>query len=341
MAYEKTDARPSGPMTEGGSNPRFQSAVLAIKWTFAVLTIGYLAYFVVSNKHELSAISGLWERRGEKHWLPFALLACYVLSWLIAATQFYLPLRRINSNIGLLENVALIMGGSLLNYSPFKAGLIYRFYYLKRWHSISYPLLAGLQLSRIFLTVGVSGLIGLYGLSIGFDEAGQYGYILAGMFVLMAAIGIVPFLMPSELLERNTGLLSHLTNELARGIREMRSGAIMITSQLLLIGCQFCVLAVQYGIIFFMLGLKPSMFAYLMLIPFITLLGMISVTPGNLGLREIITASALSLGMLSFKSGMLVGLVDRGMLLAATIVCGGVSLLYLSIYRGLGRADAV
>ena len=140
-------------------------------------------------------------------------------------------------------------------------------------------------------------------------------------------------LLPLERVRRYSGPLTRYVHNLARGVQELRESPRMGLLLLLLIGCQFLVLLVQYRIIFLLVGLEPGLLSYLILIPLITILGMVSITPGNLGLREILTASALAVSAGSFDAGMFVGLVDRSGLLVATMLFGCASLAYLTFYR--------
>lgn len=329
-------------MTTARDN-RTQTVLLRVKtvfkWFLTVASVGFLVYFLVDNAAEFPKLIEVWRARGKQGWTVFALIACYVMSWLIVAAQFYFPLRRVSPRIGFFENGALIIGGALLNYSPFKAGVLYRFYYLKKWHGVSYATLAGLQLVRILLTIGAAAFVGLSVLAIRYFESGQYDVGFITLCGIAVACGIAPFFLPMRLLGHYSGPLAHVVHELARGIRDLRENPMMGMVLLVLIGCQFAVLLGQYGIIFTILKLDPPLLAYLILIPLITMLSMVSITPGNLGLREFITASALSLSNVSFNSGMFVGLVDRGALLVATMVFGTASLVYLAARRRDCRCD--
>jgi uncharacterized membrane protein YbhN (UPF0104 family) len=308
-------------------------AKTVIKWLLTILAVGFVARFIITNLAAFPALYTEWRARGDQGWTVLALVTCYVLSWLVVAAQFYFPLRRLNANVGFTENAALIIGGALLNYSPFKAGVLYRFYYFKRWHDISYTTLAGLQLLRVLLTVGASGLFGLVAFAFAIAGNGNANWALLSIFGLMTFGGSVAVAIAPRLARRLTGPISRFATELVRGINELRRSLKLTLILFGLIGCQFGVLIVQYKIIFFVLGLEPPVVAYLVLVPLITMLGMVSITPGNLGLREIAIAMALSLSDVSFRSGMFVGLMDRGAITVATIAFGSLSLIYLVSIR--------
>lgn len=318
------------------SQQQVQRIKTLLKWALTLVSLGFVAQFIVTNASEFSHLIPEWQKRGDQGWTLFALIACYLLSWVLVAAQFHFPLQRLCASIRLSENVALVIAGALLNYSPFKAGMLYRFYYFKKWHDLSYSALAGLQLLRILLTFAASGFLGIIVFSISLAHIAQVkqaNFVLFFVFALMLFGSVLIVFFAGKFAGRVPKPLSGLAGELVRGLNELQNSAVLTLILFALIACQFAVLGVQYGIIFHVLGVYPPVLAYFVLIPLITILGMLSITPGNLGLREIAVAAALSFSTVDFRSGMFVGLMDRGAITVATILFGLLALAYLAWTR--------
>lgn len=306
-----------------------------MKLVVSILTIGYLVYFIYTNWIEIPTLYNRVVGLDEKAIALLILLACNISSWLIVSVQFLVPLRQIGVKIGFLENAALFIAGVLLNYSPHKAGVLYRLHYLKKWYQVPYTSFIGLQIVRIVATFGVAGLIGLLALAFRYIVDGVYSFEMSVLVFLMFAAGVLPFFIPIKLLHKSNNMITNIIKNLYEGIRGLRRDRLFAFLFVLLIALQFVVLFVQYYVIFRLTDYHPTFITYLLLVPLIIMLSMISITPGNLGLREVITASALSLTSGDFDTGMMVSILDRGVLFSSTLIFGIVSLLFLTAKRNI------
>ena len=300
-------------------------------------SIAYLSYYLIDNAPQL------WETLynrvffGEEPWLFIMLIICYAMSWLIASLQFYLPLKRFGVDIGKSENLALFVAGVMLNYTPFKAGTIYRFDYMKERYGVSYSKFAGLQVTRILGTIGVSGMVGSLAI-VAIYISGKF--IPLELIIIVAALLLIAF-TPFHLMKYKgnirLGIFSTPIDELLDALENLKNDSKQAAQFLLLIGLQLFVLILQYWLVFKIANIEPHVITYFLLIPFIAVLGMISLSPGNLGIREVVTASTMSLSNGTFELGMLVGVVERSVLLAATLIFGMCSLAYLTYLKRLGK----
>ena len=252
------------------SQQQVQRIKSLLKWALTLVSLGFVAQFIVTNASEFSHLIAEWQKRGDQGWTLFALIACYLLSWVLVAAQFHFPLQRLCASIRLSENVALVIAGALLNYSPFKAGMLYRFYYFKKWHDLSYSALAGLQLLRILLTFAASGFLGIIVFSISLAHIAQVkqaNFVLFFVFALMLFGSVLIVFFAGKFAGRVPKPLSGLAGELVRGLNELQNSAVLTLILFALIACQFAVLGVQYGIIFHVLGVYPPVLAYFVFDP--------------------------------------------------------------------------
>ena len=92
---------------------------------------------------------------------------------------------------------------------------------------------------------------------------------------------------------------------------------------------QFVILGLRLRLSFAAVNVELTATVLLVLAPTITLISFLSLTPGNLGLREwAVGAITLALG-LDFNSGIFAATVDRAVLLVSTFVLGPGPLAYV------------
>lgn len=298
-----------------------------LRYALVVLSVTYILFYVATNWQGVSKV--LFEAFADDRirWILPILVGCYFSSWLIVATQYYMPLRRHCVNVNFVENLSLIMLGALLNYTPFKAGVLYRFNYMKARHAFSYTRFAGLQLVRLFLMMLVAGLIGVSALAYLVLNTGQTSLLLLWSSVALITVGVSPAfalrLFPSGVSKNRYLRDVFLTFE------EMQHYPLEATIFVLLLFVQVAVLLLQYHLIFLMAGVRPPLVVAFLLVPAIMVLGVVSLSPGNIGFREMFVAAVFTVTGSSLESGVLVGVVDRAVIFSCTLVFGVSSFVYL------------
>ncbi len=296
-------------------------------------SIGFLVYFIFFNIDEFTHLLRSWQDR-QATWSIFpAIIACYLLSWLIVAAQYHTCLRRIGLSVKFIENAALVVASALLNYSPVKLGILYRLNYLNSRHRVPYGALASIQLIRFFLLLGVSGLFGFIAISFIYISEGNTDTNLFLLTVLAILVSTTPIVITSGIisskLEKWRSIFTNFFSTTELISKDIR--AILALCMLSL--AQFAVLVVQYRLIFDLVGLTPPFSTYFILVPLVTALSLVSITPGNLGLREMLLAAVMSMTHNTFNSGIIAGVVDRGALILSTAIFGTLAILYLELIR--------
>lgn len=298
-----------------------------LRYALLVASVGYILFYIANNWQGFSRVLVEVYANDRTRWVLPLLIICYLSSWLIVATQYFMPLRRHCLNVKFIENLALIILGALLNYTPFKAGVFYRFNYMKTRHAFSYGRFAGLQLARFFLMMLVAGLIGISALAYLIINTGQTSLLL-----LLSSIGLVVTGASPALAIRlfpKTVVNNRYLRDIFFTLEEMQHYPIEAVLFVMLLFVQVAVLMLQYHLIFLITGLSPSFVVTFLLVPAIMVLGVVSLSPGNIGFREMFVAAVFAVTGSSMGSGMLVGLLDRTVIFSCTLLFGALSFLYL------------
>ena len=133
------------------------------------------------------------------------------------------------------------------------------------------------------------------------------------------------------------GRAGELLGRFLSGFVSIRQQPRIAAFVLILLLCQFVLLSVRLHISFEVMGIPLSPWALLLLAPTATLMAFLTLTPGNLGLREwIIGVISVAAGY-QFDGAVFAGVVDRAVLMGVTFVFGAVGLSYLLLR--LGRSN--
>lgn len=276
-----------------------------------------------------------------KHWGVFSadfgaswyhiviLVSCILFSWMTNSCQILLITKQMGVKIGFLENLLLFIATALGNYLPMRIGTILRMRYLNRVHGMDYITFGGLVSIRtiIFLaSTGILGAIGMIGLKLSGHKIGlTLLFIFTGMVILPMGICLIP----TPKIFRPESFLSKTWSQYLIGIKAVQKSPILLWQNIGLVFLQYLLLAVRLYITFDIVQVKLSLWSLLILAPFTTLISFISLTPGNLGLREwAIGVISLTLGI-DFKSGIFAGSIDRAILMACTFIFGSFALIFV------------
>jgi len=209
-----------------------------------------------------------------------------------------------------------------------KFGTIFRANYLKRHYGLTYSRFATFFLYITFLmtataaTIGLAVLLTIYGL-------GKYeSKILAGVFAGTIIGSLIFLLFPLPEPKAKGRLRTALRNFLSsrRQISKERKTVLVSVSLLTL---SFLFTALRIGIIYHSMGKNIHPCGYLVLgaVGFVILF--IGLTPGSLGIRELVLGfSAIALGI-PLEVGVLAAMLDRAISMSYIFVVGGICTLLL------------
>jgi uncharacterized membrane protein YbhN (UPF0104 family) len=300
----------------------------------SVFLIGYLAWFVQQNFAEMrAALQG-------STWQIAGIAVCILISWLSMNMQVLLPIREMGFRVGFMENFAVTMAGTLANYTPIRLGTIIRLNYYKRVHGLGYVRFGGILGVRFLLMIVAAGVLGVVGSAGLLAEGHVTALSVIWFFAILALGGIAIFLIPERWVPKVHRKIDLLVAELISGAKVVRRHPSTAVMYMVLLGINFAALAGELYLSFAVIGVYVPAWTYLLLAPVTALGVVISLTPGNLGLREALIGLIGAAAEVNFGHGMLAGTVDRTVLLALTIVLGAVGLVYAIIrseYPSLAR----
>ena len=240
------------------------------------------------------------------------------------STEFWLLYRAQGLRIGLWENWLLFTAGQLGNLLPGQVGTLYRFRYLKVVHRFSYGRSGsafGANLVLTFASSAVAGIVGLVGVA---ATGGTVRPWIVAAVVGLAVVSIAVIAVPVPAVPVLTGPADRAWRGFRSGWNDLRRQPGVAGLVLALDLSKYLLVAWRFQISFALLGVDEPYWYFLVIAPAAGLAGLLSFTPGGLGFREaFVTAAAVGMGS-EFDIGLLAATVDRGVMLAASVVLGSV-----------------
>lgn len=287
-----------------------------LKSILGIAILAWLVLYLVNHADQLKALkqfSGIQFAMLQFLW--FLLLSSHAL-----VVQSLLRPHQIKADV--LDMVNLNNAALLLNYAPMKFGTLFRANYLKRHYGLAYSRFVTFFMYLTFLTVAVGGSIGLATLIVFYDLGAHGTKILATIFFTTVAgsmlLLFIPLPVPKGQAWFSTKLRSFLSDR-----RHISSdyGAILQATAFLMIS--FALTALRLGMVYRSLGLNihPAGCLVLGAISFVVLF--IGLTPGALGIRELVLSSGAVVLGIPFEAGILAAMVDRAAAMSYAFLVGG------------------
>jgi uncharacterized protein (TIRG00374 family) len=316
-----------------GAPPRSRLRSL-LSFVLLVGAGGYVGYVLYEQRAELARVLEL---------SPAIILAIFLLMGVSHAQRTYeftFMLSRLGVREPFAEGFLLTAAGFLLNHLPFNAGLVMRASVLKRDHALPYASYLSLVTVNALVNVSVAALLGLV-VALAEPPATGFAWPLVALFsaLLVAAIGAV-FLPLTKLVAKlpfgRTFVGRHL-ERLATGIALIRGNGSGVAVLVVVALTKVMGAALRTWLCFGLLGAEISFLAAALLASTTIVFTLVNVTPGNLGLREVVMAAISTQLGASYAVGMAAASIDRVVLLFYTVVTG-VPGLYALRRRGPFRA---
>lgn len=222
----------------------------------------------------------------------------------------------------LLDMFLLHNASVLLNYVPMKFGTLFRANYLKRRYGFSYTRFTTFFLYLTFLMAATASIVAIAVLLIVYGLANYESKILAVVFLGTFACSIV-FLFAPLPTPTGTGTIKVTLQNFLAGRKQIAQNtkALLVSTALLTIN--FLLTALRIGIIYHSIGqdMHPGGCFILGALGFVV--RFIGITPGALGLREMVLGSGAVLLDVPLEVGLLVAIIDRAIVLSFLLVIGG------------------
>ena len=293
-----------------------------------VLTVGLIVFFVV-REGSITALRGL------EPGSIAVLLALSVLILVVRGLQFANVATPFGVRLGPGEATGLSAMHTLSNYLPARGGIVVRGAYLREIHGLAvadYTAMLALWLFGSLISAVVIGLVvGLTGLlSTGvMPTTGVFGLLGAGLLALWLLVE------RTTRLSSGTGRLARFGGRMNRGLRVAREPAawrrwfLVYSFGLIVVG------GVRYWFALRVLGSEASFLDALVVQSLMSMSILLSITPGNIGIREGVGVFGASLVAMEVDVALLAAVVDRALGLAVSVL--GFGLLGRPLVRGIRR----
>ena len=154
-------------------------------------------------------------------------------------------------------------------------------------------------------------------------------WVLVSFLLAVTAVAVGSLVMPWHRVQASDHFFARKLSYFFEALSIVRSHPTLFWQISALVLLQFAMLALRLRLSFEAVNVELTSAVLLVLAPTITLISFLSLTPGNLGLREwTVGAIAVALG-LDFSSGIFAATLDRAILLVATFVLGPGPLAYV------------
>jgi len=293
-----------------------------IKHILGVLILVFLLVYLVQHRQDLNALLKLSADQ-----LIIMYLLCFMIS--VAGVPVVRSLLdALATETGFADMLILNNAALLLNYAPMKFGTVFRANYLKRHCNLSYAHFATFFLYITFLMTLIAAAVGLAVLGGVYGLAGYESKILAGIFVV-TIIGSLIFLLIPLPTPKGDGRISTMLRTFIDGRSQISKQRKAVVIAIVFVVITFVLTALRIGIIYHSMGREIHPAGYLILggLGFVVLF--ISITPGSLGIRELVlSCGAVVLGM-PLEVGILAAIIDRAVTACYAFTAGGVCTLWL------------
>jgi len=259
-----------------------------------------------------------------------------IMSLLILLFQFLggLRLKLLTGMFGLRlsphEWIGLAQMTTFFNYLPFKGGAIAGAVFLKAAHGFPYTRFLATAAASSVLAVVTFSVVGAIGLGIMWISSGVFSWPIMGIYVLLIVIPLVFFLR----IDRQSGQIKnpHLLHFLD-GWRIIRTGGrrlmLLVVTDLSMVLIDSMRITLCLGAV----GLKSSYAAGLILIPLSNILGVVSMVPGGLGVKEFVMGLLAGGVGIDFTRTIFAATLDRMVLLLWVLFLGPLFIALIFISR--------
>ncbi len=299
-----------------------------------ILAVGALVGYLVQEPERLSVLLSTPLR------LLLELTFLVVITWTIVYLQSYATLSAIGKPPPFLEYMGVFFIGLLINYTPARVGIAARAYYLVKRNNVNIAVFSALSLFRLLVFILCSSLVAMIAFFLAIDDWRILNLLLLSTFVVCVSLPLV------ILASIRFGYWRHFPKVLADRVRDFGESFSCLSRNnrtiallVLLMVFQFAFVSIRMWICFEYAGIDIDFISLMVFAPLGSILSVVAITPGGIGVREYVVATAaVSLGY-PFEQGMQALLIDRICMIVAAVMLGGVSTLFVDFFPAPTRDE--
>ena len=298
-----------------------------IPFIASIVIVGIMVAYVATQDDLLAAL-------GNVSPLQIALLILLAFAGLLAQTeQFRAALTVTDTEVGMVEATGLTAVNTMANYYiPARGGAVVRGVYMNTVHDMAASAYVVLTVATVAAGLGVAAIAGL-GASIvlSFTDADVGWEVFAafvGVVVLLGAGLVFVTLAGGKIFarsERISRFVGQLGTVVALWRSKPRAAALLVFWTVVVLVAQSARLFVAFDSV----GAQVDVLEMVLIGSLVSVSFVISLTPGNLGIKEGVTVVAAAIVGVETNVALVASLVDRGAALIVTFIVGLIALPFL------------
>ncbi|OPL12672.1 MAG: hypothetical protein AVO38_14800 [delta proteobacterium ML8_D] len=282
----------------------------------AIVILTFLFWILITHWDNLKALLKLNQKQ-----LALLYLLCFLVT-IDTARVVQCLIEALKIRTRFWDMVRLHNAAVLLNYVPMKFGTVFRANYLKRRYGLAYVHFVTFFVFVTFLMSAIAAIIGLAVLLAVFGISGYENKILAISYAIII-IGSLLFLFLPLPVPKGQGRLSTiLRNFLSSRSQISKQRKIIFTASGLL-SVNFLLTTARLSIIYHSMDKDIHLGGYLILgtLGFVVLF--VALTPGSLGIRELVLGFGAVVVGAPLEVGILAAMIDRAVVFSYAFIVGG------------------
>ena len=297
-----------------------------IPFIASIVIVGIMVAYVATQDDLLAAL-------GNVSPLQIALLILLAFAGLLAQTeQFRAALTVTDTEMGMVEATGLTAVNTMANYYiPARGGAVVRGVYMNTVHDMAASAYVVLTVATVAAGLGVAAVAGLVAsIALSFTDADVGWEVFAafvGVVVLLGA-GLVVTLAGGKIFarsERISRFVGQLGTVVALWRSKPRAAALLVFWTVVVLVAQSARLFVAFDSV----GAPVDVLEMVLIGSLVSVSFVISLTPGNLGIKEGVTVVAAAIVGVETNVALVASLVDRGAALIVTFIVGLIALPFL------------
>jgi len=250
-----------------------------------------------------------------------------VMTFSLLGIQFNTITKIYRISLGFKEWFGLTIVNTMVSYyTPVKAGVAVRAFYLKKTHGLSYPnytsLLATSYLINLLVASGTASFLSFLSYR-GHPETYFHAFVLS-VLLFAGTLGCVAFLIlfTSHVTFSPRNALTKIIFDIISGFRMLRQDRIVLCKTAFIQLALIFVMALKLYWAFGAMGISVGFYNILIIQSLTNFSTVISVTPGNLGIKEGIIGSFAFVLNIPVADAVFAATIDRGISMVVTFILG-------------------